>query len=341
MSLTSPLVLLVLAIGLALPLNSHAQSNSGYLAISNQSDHSSQSVSTSLLIDLSNNSTLSNVQVGVNGHEVAVSPDGHFAYVPIYGNSGVGKPGTDGGSIDVIDLREHKLAGTITLAKNVRPHCAKFGPGGYLYVSAELAKAIYIVDVTAKKVIGEIPTGAEQSHMFVFSPDGRRIYTANVGPGTVSVLDVNKRTLLKVIPVSREVQRISISPDGQRVFTHDQGSARIAVIDTKLNDVANWLNLPATVYSSAISSDGRWLAANAPSGKLFIWDLQQNKLAQTVDIPASAGEVALDTPATRVFVSCPQNGSIQIYNLATHKLAPPIQLSKGVDGLQWFPSLGN
>jgi len=37
-------------------------------------------------------------EVGVTGHEVAVSPDGRLAYVPIYGDSGVGKPGTDGRS---------------------------------------------------------------------------------------------------------------------------------------------------------------------------------------------------------------------------------------------------
>src|SRR2546425_447400 len=33
---------------------------------------------------------------GITGHEVAASPDGRRAYVPLYGNSGVGKPGTDG-----------------------------------------------------------------------------------------------------------------------------------------------------------------------------------------------------------------------------------------------------
>ena len=43
---------------------------------------------------------------GVTGHEVIASPDGKFAYVPIYGNSGVGKPGTDGKSgFDLIGRR--------------------------------------------------------------------------------------------------------------------------------------------------------------------------------------------------------------------------------------------
>jgi hypothetical protein len=41
---------------------------------------------------------------GVTGHEIIASPDGKLAYVPIYGNSGVGQPGTDGSNMVVIDL---------------------------------------------------------------------------------------------------------------------------------------------------------------------------------------------------------------------------------------------
>jgi DNA-binding beta-propeller fold protein YncE len=41
---------------------------------------------------------------GETGHEVAASSDGKRAFVPIYGNSGVGMPGTDGSTLAVIDL---------------------------------------------------------------------------------------------------------------------------------------------------------------------------------------------------------------------------------------------
>ena len=285
-----------------MPLGARAQTGPGFLAVANQVDH------TALLVDLSTNAVLAQVEVGVNGHELAVSPDRRLAYVPIYGNSGVGKPGTDGHSIDIVDLEKHTLAGHIDLGKAVRPHCAKFGPGGYLYVSAELASAVYIVDVHARKVIGEIPTGAIEAHMFVLTPDGHRLYTANVGAGSVSVLDVDNRKLLKVIPVSRQVQRISVSPDGRRVYTHDQDSSRIAVIDTATNDVREWIKLPASVYSSAITSDGHFLLANSTSGKLFVWDLQAGKLANTFDIPPANGEISINSGNARAYVSCPSAG---------------------------------
>src|SRR5438128_254428 len=130
----------------------------GLLVVANQKEH------TVLVCDPDNRCELAKISVGVNGHEVIVSNDSRFAYVPIYGNSGVGRPGTDGSTIDVIDLQERKLAATIDLGKPLRPHCAEFGPDRLLYVTAELGNAVEVIDPASRKVLAEIATGAPQSH---------------------------------------------------------------------------------------------------------------------------------------------------------------------------------
>jgi YVTN family beta-propeller protein len=305
----------------------------GMLVVANQREH------TALLIDPETRQELLKVTVGVNGHEVAVSPDSRFAYVPIYGNSGVGKPGTDGATIDIVDLRERKLAATIDLGKPLRPHRAQFGPDGLLYVTAELAKAVDVIDPATRKVIAEIPTGAIESHMIVISPDGRRAYTANVAAGSVSVLDLKQRALVTVIPVAKTVQRISISADGKRVFTHDQDTPRIAVIDTTTNKVASWISLPATVYSSSATVDGRKLLAASPSGKIFVIDLATARLEESFDIPAALGELLITPDGRSAFVSCPQAGTIEVLDIPGHKLLQPIKLTQGVDGLAWATAI--
>lgn len=299
------------------------------LVVANQKEH------TALLVDPETRQELAKVIVGINGHEVAVSPDSRFAYVPIYGNSGVGRPGTDGTTIDIVDLRDRKLAATLDLGKPLRPHRADFGPDGLLYVTAELAHAVDVIDPATRKVIAEIPTGAIESHMIAIAPDGTHAYTANVGAGSVSVLDLKKRTLVAVIPVAKTVQRISISRDGRRVFTHDQDSPRIAVVDTATNKIASWIPLPATVYTSAPTPDGSRLVAASPSGKIFVIDLATSKVAQSFDIPAATGELLLTPDAKLAFVSCPQAGTIEVLDVTRGALLPSIKLTPGVDGLAW------
>jgi YVTN family beta-propeller protein len=325
-SVIASLILLALATGSSQP---PAAMSHGYLVVANQKEH------TALLVDPETRQEVAKFTVGVNGHEVTVSPDARYAYVPIYGNSGVGKPGTDGSTIEVIDIRDRKLIATIDLGKQLRPHAAHFGPDGMLYVSAELANALDVLDPTTRKVIAEIPTGAIESHMFVISSDGKRAYTANVAAGSVSVLDLTKRSLVTVIPVAKTVQRISISPDGRNVFTHDQDTPRVAVIDTATNKIANWIAVPATIYSSWPTPDGRKLLASSPSGKLFVIDLASSKQEASFDIPKAVGELLITPDGKFAFVSCPQAGTIEIFDIAANKLLQPITLTQGVDGLAW------
>lgn len=304
----------------------------GTLVIANQGDH------TLLTIDLATEKTSGKTEVGINGHEVAVSPDGKFAYVPIYGNSGVGKPGTDGDRVDIVDLHTHTLAGHIDLGKPVRPHSAKFGPDGLLYVSAELDNAIYAVDTTKRQVVAKNPTDAEQSHMFVIAPNGKRAYTSNVSSGSVSVVDLYAHKLVTKIDVAKTVQRISISPEGNYVFTHDQDQPRIAVIDTSNNKITKWIDVPGTIYSSAVTRDNTKLVAASPIGKVFVIDIAHSKIISTFDVPKSAGELILSPDGQRAFLSCPQAASIQILDLTSGKITASIPLTKGVDGLDWLPT---
>jgi DNA-binding beta-propeller fold protein YncE len=314
---------------LATTLGRSRSTTHGLLVVANQKEH------TALLIDPETHGEIAKISVGVNGHEVAVSKDGHFAYVPIYGNSGVGKPGTDGSTIDVIDIRERKLAYTIDLGKPLRPHDPEVSADGHLYVTAELSQSIDAIDPATRKITAENPTGQPESHMFVITPDSARAYTANVDAGTVSVLDLVHHSLVTTIPVSKIVQRICIEPDGKFVFTHDQQSPRIAVIDTATNAISSWIDLPESAYSSEPTPDGRWLIAAGLKGHIFAIDLQTRKLAKTFDAPTTLGKVLIRPDGAVAYVSFLAAGKIEVLDLHSWQLQPSIDLTPGVDGMAW------
>src|SRR5579863_873567 len=144
---------------------------------------------------------------GNTGHEVIASPDGRTAYVPIYGDSGVGKPGSDGSNLVVIDIASRKVIGNVNFGHGVRPHCPLFGPkDGMLYVTTEIDNSITIIDPHSLKIDRSLPTSRPESHMLALSHDGRYGYTTNVGSGTVSVLDMQARKPIDVIPVAPVIQ---------------------------------------------------------------------------------------------------------------------------------------
>jgi YVTN family beta-propeller protein len=274
---------------------------------------------------------------GTTGHEVIASPDGKTAYVPIYGNSGVGKPGTDGSTLAVIDIASRKLLHTVDFGHGVRPHCPMFGPkDGLLYVTTELDKTITIIDPKTLKIVGTVPTGQAESHMLVLSNDGRKGYTANVGPGTVSVLDMLARKTVTVIPISKTTQRISISPDDKWVFTADQTKPQLALIGTVSNKVENWIPLPDIAYGTAVTPDGNYLvAAMIKTSKVAVVDLKTMKVAQVIDVPKAPQEVVITPDGKTAYVSCDASGKIAAIRTSDWKVASLIDAGKGADGLAW------
>jgi YVTN family beta-propeller protein len=274
---------------------------------------------------------------GVTGHEVIASPDGRLAYVPIYGNSGVGLPGTDGSTLAVIDIGSRKIVGSVDFGHGVRPHCPLINPKDkLLYVTTEIDQVVSVIDPATLKVVGKIPTGVPESHMLAISRDGRRGYTANVGPGSVSVLDLENRRIITVIPVAPKVQRIALSVDDKLVFTADQTKPQLAVIDTATNKLKTWIPLPVQGYGAAPTPDGRWLVVALPSGKqVAVVDLSTMKVAHTVDVPAAPQEVVISPDGRTAYVSCDASQKVAAIRTSDWTVEKLIDAGHGVDGLAW------
>ena len=304
----------------------------GLLLVANKGDH------TLGIIDPEAGKEIATVdEGGITGHEVAASPDGRRAFVPIYGNSGVGAPGTDGHTLAVIDLDAHKVVKTHDFDKPLRPHYALFGPkDGLLYVTTELANSVTIIDPNTLRNLGSVPTGQPESHMLAITHDGKRGYTSNVHVGTLSVLDLEARKTLAVIHVSPHAQRIALSVDDHWVFTADQTKPQLAVIDTTTNQLSKWIPLPGLAYGTAASLDGKWLLVTVPAlGKVAVVELSTMKVVRSVSVPKSPQEVLVRPDNQVAYVSCLESKKVAAINLQTWKVDQLIDAGRMADGLAW------
>lgn len=326
------MVFSVIASALAVGVQPLYAKSAGYLLVANKGDH------TLGIIDVAAGRQIATVpEDGTTGHEVIASPDGKRAFVPIYGNSGVGHAGTDGSLLRVIDLEGRKIVGTVDFGRGVRPHCAMIGPkDGLLYVSTELDNSITVIDSKSLKILHSIPTGQTESHMFCISSDNKRAYTANVGPGTVSVLDLAARKTIATIPISKTTQRISISPNDRWVFTSDQTKPQLAVIDTSKNEVAKWIEMPGIGYGSAATPDGRYLVIALPNkNKVGVIDLKTMTVTTTLDVPKAPQETLLRPDGEQAYVSCDSSKQIAVIDTKNWKVEKLIDAGPGADGLAW------
>jgi DNA-binding beta-propeller fold protein YncE len=311
-----------------------AASNAQTLLVVNQGDSNVSLVDPASAREVA---TIAEKTPGVHGHEIAVSADGHTAFLPIYGDTGVGKPGIDGHEMLLIDVPSQKIVGRIDFGHGVRPHEPVLDPSsGLLYVTTEIDKTITVIDPRTRKIVGTVPTGQEQSHMLVLSHDGKLGYTANVGPGTVSVLDMAGRKTVAIIPVSGNVQRISISTDDKLVFTADQTKPRLAVIDTATKKVKTWVPLPGTGYGAAATPDGRWLLIAIPAtNQVAVVDLESMQVARNIDVADKPQEILIRPDGRVAYVSCAGAGKVAAIDLAQWKVQNLIQTGKYADGLGW------
>jgi DNA-binding beta-propeller fold protein YncE len=249
----------------------------------------------------------------------------------------VGKPGTDGTNLVVIDLALRKVVGNLDFSHGVRPHCPMFGTkDGLLYVTTEIDEKVTVIDPHSLKIVASIPTGKPESHMLAITHDGHYGYTANVGSGTVSVLDLEARKTLDVISVAPVVQRIALSVDDRYAFTSDQSKPQLAVIDTRTRKLASFVPLPASGYGTAPTPDGKWLVIAMPSAKqVAVLNLKTMKVEHTIDVPAAPQEVLIRPDGEVAYVSCDASQKVAEIRTSDWTLARLIDAGPGVDGLAW------
>jgi DNA-binding beta-propeller fold protein YncE len=283
---------------------------------------------------------ISNIDVGVKPHEIAISPDRTTAYVSVYGDGIYGNNPHPGHTIAIIDLASRQMTGTIDISPYIAPHGMAIDSHGTLYVTCDLSRKLLIVDPRKKAIVAAIDTDGT-GHFLAVLPNARKAYVANKNDRPfVTVIDLHTRSIVKRIPAPNGTQGIAASPDGKRVLFVDFKEPKLYVVDTSQDEVVDTVTLQGVPdeFRVRFSPDGREVlttAWNQPQANLLsASNLEGPQTVLTVGkVPMG---VAFAADGRTALVCNHGEGTISVVDLKEKKVVSKFDAGLGIENAAFY-----
>jgi YVTN family beta-propeller protein len=284
------------------------------------------------IVDPGSRQVVARVRVGETPHEVAVSSDGRLAFVSNYGSD------TPGRTISVIDLAAQKELRRVDLGPLLKPHGLWFAAGG-LYFTAEMSKIIGRYDPAADRVDWLLGTGQNTTHMILVAVDGNRIFTANIGSGSISIF-TRTGTLAwnqSAIPTGKGPEGFDVTPDGKQLWAANSGGGSVSIIDLATGELVRTFDVH-TRRSNRLkfTPDGRLvLISDLDSGDLLVMERATRKEVKRMKLGKNPAGILVAPDGARAYVAVTGDDNVAVIDLKTLDLTARIPTGNGPDGMAW------
>lgn len=285
-----------------------------------------------VVVDLTTKKITGRVPVGMGPHEVVTSPDGATAFVANYGDGP-----NPGSSISVVDLNTLKEVRRVDVRPLMRPHGLAFADGK-LYFTSETSRVVGRYDPVANAVDWVVGTGQTTTHMIYAKPDGRTLYTANIGGNSVSVIERGATAIqntVTTIPVGRGPEGIDVSPDGKELWAAHSQDGGVSVIDLATKAVVATIDIK-TGRSNRLkfTPDGtKVLISDINNNAVVVMDAKTRAVLQRIPAGQTPLGILMDPDGTRAFVAFSVDNTIGILDLKTMTFGEKIATGAVPDGM--------
>ncbi|MFC4310771.1 cytochrome D1 domain-containing protein [Steroidobacter flavus] len=320
----------------------------GTLLVLNKSDD------TVSFIDLADNQVKATLPTGDGPHEVAVSSDGKTAVVTNYGDNA-----NPGKTLTVVDVPGKKVVRTIDLGTYSRPHGIVWLQGDDVAVTVEASKAVLVVGVNDGKVKHAIATDQVGTHMVAVSPKHRRAFTANIGSGSSTVIDLATHQRITDVVTGKGAEGIAVAPDGSEVWVTNREANTVSIIDPGTLKITATLEPGKMPIRVKFTPDGtRALVSNAVSGDVAVFDTVTKKQITSIPMQKEGEQLPKDDtkrmasqfgtgpvpvgilmpePLSVVFVANTNFDTVTVIDLNSLKIVNRLKAGREPDGLAYTP----
>ena len=252
-----------------------------------------------------------------------------------------------------------RLQNQASIAVGTTPSAALVSPDGQrLYVANTGSNTVSVINTGTGQKIDASPSNIFSTDISVgsspgalaLSPDGKRLYVANTGSGTVSVIntdtyariDANPSNIFSTdITVGSSPSALAFGSDG-RLYVANRGSNTVSVINTATNTVVDTNPNASGTQSISVGSspstlvagpDGRLYVANTGSGTVSVINTSGYAVANTYTVGSQPAGMTLGNDG-RLYVANPGSNTVSVINTATNTV---IDTNPNVSGTQAIP----
>jgi YVTN family beta-propeller protein len=130
--------------------------------------------------------------------------------------------------------------------------------GETLYVVAQEANALMVVDIGSEKVLDKIPVG-ERPHSAILNSDGSVAYVSNQWADNVYKIDLSLGEVVDTFTTGAGPAGMVLTPDERFLMVVDSYSSEVSFIDLESGTETRRLMAGNNPVQAAISPDGRFL----------------------------------------------------------------------------------
>lgn len=221
----------------------------------------------------SDGTVTAHIPVGVAPHDLAISPDGRWAY----------QPNSVSGTVTIIDAQAMRALGEVKVG--VGPCHAEFTPdSSRAYVTNTVSNEISVFDTGTHEVVATI-AGGRGPHVPAIDEQGRCGYVANFVSDDITVFDVATSAVAAVVPVGTYPHAMSLSPDGRTLVVSNTGTSTVSLLDTATQRVRATLEVGGAPAHAAFDPDGRLaFVACEVDDRVAVLDLDRDQVIERIAV---------------------------------------------------------
>jgi YVTN family beta-propeller protein len=220
------------------------------------------------------------------------------------------------------------------------PHEVAVSPDGATavvtnYGGREPNNTLTVLDLSRSRVTATIDLGRHgRPHGIQFTRDGRRLAVTTEGSGSVLLVDLAARRVLRAIETQQSVSHMLVlAPTGQRAYVANIGSGSVSVLDLSAGRVVATIPTGAGAEGLDLTPDGRELwVANRAADTLSVIDTARLEVVAQVPCAGFPIRVKVTPDGRRVLVSNAESGDVAVFDALTR--SPIVRIPMGLTPIE-------